>query len=431
MHKVWLTAKREYLERVRSRAFRVSTLIIPLMFGIIFGMGALSGRLTRGPRSIVVASNDALLAESVAAELRAQRDREGTGASERAVSADPPLRVEVRAIDAADGSKELNRALGNKEMDAYLELEVKPGGTQPEATYASGSSLDLGVSSRIQNAIAHGLVREELIKRGVSTPGIETLLKKVDLKTLQIKDGRIAVSDTTKNFFGAYAMAFLLYFTLVYYGINVAQSVAADKTSRIFEVLLSAVEPRIVLAGKLLGVGSAGLTQLAIWIGVLLVFNATSLAATVLVGGLGAYGITPLRLVFFVVYFLLGYFFYSAVSAGLGATVSQQSEVQQFAMVIVLPLVMTIALIVYILGNPDAWPVVLLSLIPPMTPIVMCLRMSAMTVPWWQLALSVVLMVASIYGVLSVSSRIYRIGILMYGKRPDLPEIMRWLRYST
>jgi ABC-2 type transport system permease protein len=140
--------------------------------------------------------------------------------------------------------------------------------------------------------------------------------------------------------------------------------------------------------------------------------------------------VTPLRLVFFVLYFLVGFFVYSALSAGLGASVSQESEVQQFNMLLVLPQVIGLVLIVYILSNPGAWPVVLLSLFPPCTPIVMCLRMAAMTVPAWQLALSLVLMVLSIYGVAWFASRIYRVGILMYGKRPTLPEMLRWVKYS-
>jgi len=104
--------------------------------------------------------------------------------------------------------------------------------------------------------------------------------------------------------------------------------------------------------------------------------------------------------------------------------------VQQFSMVLVMPQLVGLVLMVYILGNPSAWPVVLLSLFPPCTPIVMCLRMSAMAVPWWQLALSLILMIAATYGVLWLASRIYRVGILMYGKRPTLPEMLRWLSYS-
>ncbi len=430
MHNVWLTARREYLERIRSRAFRISTVLIPLVFGIIFGIGALSGRLANGPKHIVVASNDPLLAESAAAEMIAQRDRDRSDSQSRDSSGKSQLKVEVKVIQSPEDFKELNRRVGAEELDGYLRLDVKPGAARPEATYASGGSADVFGSSRMQNAIGHALVREELEKRGVTKAGLEGLLNSVDLKTVRIKDGRVSPSDAGKSFAGAYAMAFLLYFTLIFYGINVAQSVAADKTSRVFEVLLASVEPRVILAGKLLGVGSAGLTQLLIWVGCLLFFNATSLAASLIVGGLAAYGVTPLQLIFFVIYFLLGFFLYSAMSAGLGATVSQESEVQQFSIVIILPLVLALSLTVYILGNPSAWQVVLLSLLPPLTPIVMCLRMSAMTVPWWQLALSLVLMAASIYGMLSLASRVYRIGILMYGKRPNLPEMIRWLRYS-
>ena len=184
------------------------------------------------------------------------------------------------------------------------------------------------------------------------------------------------------------------------------------------------------MLGKLLGVGAVGLTQMAVWIGFILLMSASSLWMALGLGRLAAYGVTPLQLIFFVLYFLLGFFFYSALSAGLGATVSQESEVQQFAMIIVLPQVIGLMLIVYILGNPGAWPVVLLSLFPPCTPIVMSLRMAAMAVPAWQLALSLVLMVSSIYGMVWVASRIYRVGILMYGKRSTLPEILRWLNYS-
>ena len=184
------------------------------------------------------------------------------------------------------------------------------------------------------------------------------------------------------------------------------------------------------MLGKLLGVGAVGLTQMGVWIGFLLLLNSSSLWMTLGMGGLAAYGVTPLQLIFFLLYFVLGFFFYSALSAGLGATVNQESEVQQFNMILVLPQVIGLVMIVYILGNPSAWPVVLLSLFPPCTPIVMCLRMAAMAVPAWQLALSLVLMVLSIYGMVWVASRIYRVGILMYGKRPTLPEILRWIKYS-
>jgi len=395
------------------------------MFAFIFGIGALSGKLNGGPRHIVVASNDPLLAESERAELIACG-----GAENERRSVPSQLRVDVKAPVTETELPALNAAVDSKQIDGYLWLVVKPGTTRPEATYTSSGPGDFLGGARMQDSIGHALVREELMKRGATNEGIEALLKDVDLKTLRVKDGRAVAADASKGFWAAYGMAFMLYVAVVFYGVNVAHSVVAEKTSRVFEVLLASARPESVMLGKLLGVGAVGLTQMVAWVILLLLLSASSLWMTLGLGGWAAYGVTALRLIFFILYFVLGFFLYSALSAGLGATVSQESEVQQFSMIIVLPQIVGLTLIVYILGNPSAWPVVLLSLFPPCTPIVMCLRMAAMAVPAWQLALSLLLMVLSIYGMVWIASRIYRVGILMYGKRPTLPEMLRWLKYT-
>jgi ABC-2 type transport system permease protein len=431
VHSVWLIAKREYVERIRSRAFRISTAVIPLAFAGIFGIAALSTKLASGPKNIAVASNDPVLAESTAAGLTAQRDRSSEDSGNRdAARGKKSLRVDVRTVASESDLSALNSEVESRQIDGYLWLKVKPGAAQPETMYVTRDSADIVGGGRMRDAVGYALVREELMKRGATKDGAEALLKDVNLRTMRVKDGQLVPSDNGKRFWGAYAITFLLYFTVVFYGVNVAQSVAAEKTSRVFEVLLVSAEPQALMGGKLLGVAAAGLTQMGIWIAVAVYFSFTAIAATVLQGGLAAYGVTALQLVFFVIYFLLGFFFYSALSAALGAAVNQESDVQQFNMLIVLPQVVGLVLIVYVLSNPGAWPVVLLSLFPPCMHIVMMLRMSAMAVPWWQLALSVVVMLASIYGVLWVASRIYRVGILMYGKPVTLPEMMRWIRYK-
>jgi ABC-2 type transport system permease protein len=426
MREALLIARREYLERIRSKAFRISTVLIPLFFALIFGVGALSGKLSGGARRVEVASNDPLLAQSVRAELMAADN----AVAETRKDPSSRLTVDVKAPLTEGDLAALNAEVESKQIDGYLWLNLRPGTTRLEATYTSRGSADFVGKDRMQDAIGHALVREELVKRGATSEEIQALLKDVDLKTQQVKNGTAVAADASKGFWGAYIMAFMLYFAVVFYGVNVAQSVVAEKTSRVFEVMLASAKPESLMLGKLLGVGAVGLTQMAIWIVFILILSTSSLWMTFGLGGLAAYGVTPLQLIFFVLYFILGFFLYSALSAGLGATVSQESEVQQFSMIIVLPQVIGLALIVYILSNPGAWPVVLLSLFPPCTPIVMCLRMAAMAVPAWQLALSLVLMVLSIYGMMWVASRIYRVGILMYGKRPTLPEILRWLKYS-
>ncbi len=426
MREALLIARREYLERIRSKAFRISTVLIPVFFSLIFGAGALSGKLSGGARHLVVASNDALLAQSEQSELvAAEKD-----APETRKDPASQLTIEVKAPLTGGELAALNAEVENKEIDGYLWLNLTPGTTHLEATYVSRGSADFVGRDRMQDAIGHALVRQELVKRGATSEEIQALLKGVDLKTQQVKNGKAVAADASKSFWGAYVMAFMLYFAVVFYGVNVAQSVVAEKTSRVFEVMLASAKPESLMLGKLLGVGAVGLTQMAIWIVFLLLLSTSSIWMTLGLGGLAAYGVTPLQLIFFLLYFILGFFFYSAISAGLGATVSQESEVQQFNMIIVLPQIIGLVLIVYILSNPAAWPVVLLSLFPPCTPIVMCLRMAAMAVPAWQLALSLVLLLLATYGMVWVASRIYRVGILMYGKRPTLPEILRWLKYS-
>jgi ABC-2 type transport system permease protein len=416
MHEALLIARREYLERVRSKAFLFMTIAFPLLMSLSFGGSFLASKLGGGHKHIVVASNDAALAQSVAAELNAKKNSQQT--------------TDLLAPATEADHAALTKRVDSKDIDGYLWLQVTPGTVLPDTTYVSRGSADLFTASGLESAVNRAMMREQLTKRGLAKGDIEGLLERVDLKTIQVKEGKTSSSDTLKSFFGAYIMVFLLYFTVVYYGMNVARSVVEEKTSRVFEVLLSTTRAESLMAGKLLGVGAAGLTQLAVWFGAAILLSGSSLAATLGKGGLAAFGISGLQLAFFVVYFLLGFLLYSALAAGFGASVSNEQEIQQFSMIIVLPLLVGLILMTYILANPSALPVVLLSLFPPCTPVVMYLRISQQVPPWWQLALSVVLLIAFIWAAIWVASKIYRVGILMYGKRATLPEMMRWMRYS-
>ncbi len=416
MHDVLLIARREYLERVRSRAFLTMTMLFPIFIGLMVGGSIVAGKFASSAKNVAIASNDAVLARAVAAAMQ---------------SASPqvnPPEVVAPASDAARAA--LNRRVEDKGLDGYLWLEQKPGAAAPEVTFVSRSAGDLFSLRGLEGAVNQGLEREQLVQHGVSSAEIAASTHHADIQTMQIRQGQLIPSNSLKSFFGAYAMMFLIYFTVVFYGMNVARSVVEEKTSRIFEVLLSTVEPQSLMAGKLLGVGAAGLTQLAIWFLLVSAIVTTSAGASLSPGGLTAYGIHPLQLFFLVAYFLLGFFFYSAIAAAVGASVSSEQEIQQFSMVIVAPLTVGMVLISYIVGNPTALPVVLLSLFPPCAPIVMFLRMSSQMPPAWQIALSMVLMLLFIWGAIWLASRIYRVGILMYGKRATLPEILRWMRYS-
>jgi ABC-2 type transport system permease protein len=416
MHEVLLIARREYLERVRSRAFLMMTILFPVFIGLMIGGSIFAGKLSSGLKEIAIASNDAVLAREVAAEMQSHSRR------------DEPPEVVTPASEAQRA--DLNQRVEGKALDGYLWLEQAPGAASPQVSFVSRSAGKLFSLGGMQNAIDRGIERAELIRRGATSAEIAATSHHPDIQTMQIRNGQLVRSNSLKSFFGAYAMMFLIYFTVVFYGMNVARSVVEEKTSRIFEVLLSTVRPQSLMAGKLLGVGAAGLTQMGIWFLLIAGIMGSSASIALAQGGLGAFGVHPQQIFFLLAYFLLGFFFYSAIAAAVGASVSSEQEIQQFSMVIVAPLTVGMVLISYIVSNPTAWPVVLLSLFPPCAPIVMFLRMSSQMPPAWQIALSMLLMVAFIWAAIWFASRIYRVGILMYGKRATLPEILRWMRYS-
>jgi ABC-2 type transport system permease protein len=231
------------------------------------------------------------------------------------------------------------------------------------------------------------------------------------------------------SFYKGYLMAFLLSMTTIVYGLNVARSIIQEKTSRIFEVMLAIARPGDMLAGKLIGVGAVGLTQIAIWTVAAAAIAGSALAAPILSGTLSIH-FSWVEGVLFPVYFVLGYLLYAALFAGLAATCETEQELQMYTPLAALPVWLSFALIVMVVNNPDSLLSIAASLFPATAPIIMMLRMGSQMPPVWQFVASIAIMVLSIWGVLWFSTRLYRVGILMYGKRATLPEILRWLRYS-
>jgi ABC-2 type transport system permease protein len=415
MHSALLVARREYVERVRSTAFRVSTVLIPMIVAGIFAVSIFSVKHMGGGGSVVIASNDAQLANGVRAELLQGKN--------------PPSRAEVQSPATQQDIDKLIQRVDQKQTDAYIWIQTQAGVPRPNIVYATRSSTDLS-DDHIRDAVANALLRERLQAHGLRSDEINDLLKELSLKRVQVKDGSAQESNGQRRFWAAYFMMFLLYFSVIFYGLNVGRSVVEEKTSRIFEVLLSSVKAESLMIGKLLGVGGAALTQLGIWLGLILIYSSSVIAAQVGIYGFSSLGIQPVQIVFFLLYFVLGFLFYSSISAGLGAAMSTEQEMNQFQMVITLPMIISFTLFSYVLANPSSPLSVVLSLFPPCAPLIMCLRMGIQMPPLWQLVLSVALMVLAIYVVVWIASRIYRIGILMYGKRANLPEMLRWMRYS-
>lgn len=412
-----LIAKREYLERVRSKVFRITTVLVPLGMGGIALLGGLGGKkMEQGVQNLAVVSNNATLAQQVKASLEHQEHA--------------PKAVVVFAPATDADVAHLNQQVTNHEIQGYLTVDEEPGQTLPKATWTSASSTDFFAKALMQGAVSDGVVREALLTRGMTDDDVNALTKEIKLSTNQVKNGVVVTSDTERSFAGAYALILVLYASVLIYGINIARSVVEEKTSRIFEVLLSSASADELMMGKLLGVGAVGLTQLAIWTALVAGFGGSALAAAQGIHGLSSMGLTNIELVYFPIFFLGGFFLYSALAAALGSSVSGEQEVQQFSFILISPLVISVVMMVYVMQNPSSTISVVMSLLPPFTPIIMYMRLCAQMPPLWQVWLSIALLAASVWGMVWLAARVYRVGVLMYGKRATLPEMVRWLRYS-
>jgi ABC-2 type transport system permease protein len=410
-----LIAKREFLEQIRGRAFRVSTFGLPALFAIIVGIFYFSSLGLGSNRHLVIASSNPALANEVRTQLISDKESKTT--------------VDVVAPATPDERAALIQKVRSRAIDGLLTLAT-PQGAPPIATYFSPAAGDFITISRLKDAVNNGLVDEHLIGGGMSQPAADKLLQGVPINAYQVKpEGEPVASNAEASFWKGYVMAILLSLTTMLYGLNVARSIIQERTSRIFEVMLATVKPSDMLAGKLIGVGAVGLTQIVIWLLAGVAIIATPFAEAMLTGEFAIH-FTWLEAILFPIYFLLGYLLYSSLFAGLAATCETEQELQMYMPLAAVPTWLSFALIVVIINDSNSIWAVLGSLFPPTAPIVMFLRMASEIPPMWQFAVSIGLLVVSIWATLWVASRLYRVGILMYGKRATLPELLRWLRYS-
>ena len=415
MRNIWLVARREYLEQVRGRAFKMTTFGVPAIFAAIIGVGYLSSLGLGAGKHLTVAATDTLLATEIKGQLTGDKDAKA--------------KVDVISPATSADHSTLIDEVRKKEIDGFLWIETPPG-QAPTATYTSQSSGDFITSGRIKDAVNHALLDARLQGGGLQHDAADDLVKGVPLETYQVKkDGSVVKSNAAASFWKGYVMAILLSMTTMIYGMNVARSIIQEKTSRIFEVMLAIARPSDMLAGKLIGVGAVGLTQIAIWLVAGAILIGTPMAATILTGDFAVH-ISAVETVLFPVYFILGYLLYSSLFAGLAATCETEQELQMYMPLAAVPVWLSFSLIMVVINDSNSAWAVAASLFPPTAPIIMFLRMASQIPPVWQFALSIGLLIASIWVVLWISAKLYRVGILMYGKRATLPELVRWLRYS-
>lgn len=414
LRNVWLLSKRDYLERVRTRSFVIFTLLIPV---VMFAVSVLPGRLammqSSKARDIVVVVPDAEFGRLLEEQMSVATERTGGRYQ---------LRPELNGTEQE--RKTLDRQVVAKEIDGYL--WVTPDAIrQRKVQYVSRSSADFMEVGALAAALRFAIMKQRLAARGSSGAELDELVRPLEIETIDASHGKTSGQTV---FLTAFLLMMTLYTTVLMYGVSVMRSILEEKTSRVVEVMLSSVTAKEMMAGKILGVGAVGLTQILVWAMLSSVISLPAIMA--LGGGKAGIAISATAGIFFGVFFLLGYLLYSTMCAALGAMVNSEQEAQQMQFPIVLPMVLSLVLMPYVIRQPDAPLSVIISMIPFCAPLVMYLRIVVQQPPAWQIALCIGILVATIYGMLTLSARVYRVGILMYGKRPTLPEIVKWVRYA-
>jgi len=420
MHNVWVIIKREYLERVRTRAFWITTVLVPaLMWGVIVLPTRLMMNQKGEAKHIAILTADADFAHAVERSLA--RPIEG-------VSKDN-YTVDIVTPGTAAQQEEAKRKVESGQLDGML-LASADAVAAKKLTYSSRNSAGLIETGVIGGAIRNAYLQRQLAGYGVEPDKLDAMLnERIDLDTVRIAPGG-ATSKTSSRatFFLALTLTMILYMSIILHGVAVMRSVLEEKTSRIVEVLLASVTPKEMMAGKIIGVGSVGLTQLAIWYGSAGLLTAVMAAQVAAVTGSVQLPIAGIAM--FPVFFVGGYFLYASLYAMIGAMVNSEQEAQQVQFFVLMPLILSTIVMVPAITSPNSPVAVGFSLFPFSTPLVMFARMMGQGVPAWQVAVSIVGMLLAIWVTLVVASRIYRVGILMYGKRPTLPELIKWFRYA-
>jgi ABC-2 type transport system permease protein len=364
---------------------------------------------------IAVVDATGTLRDGVEQELRRQRV---AGESRFVV-----MPAEGADAEAARGAA--RRGVVDGGLDGYLYLAPDALATSRAEYFGKNVSnvMDLRL---VEQSAESAIMQHRLAQEGLDGARVKAVTRKLDLRTVRLTAGGER-EDRGATFILALMLLTLLYMTVPMWGAAIMNGVIEEKSNRVVEVIVSSIPTSYLFAGKLLGVGGAGLTQVLVWVLTMAGIGAYGTAAT---GGMAMPELSPLLLVSFVVFFLLGYFLYGSLYAGVGSAVNTQQEAQSLALPVMMPLVLGFVFFPAVLGSPDSAFSVTLSLIPFFTPMLMFLRITAVTPPAWQIALSVGLTLATVMAMTWAASRIYRVGILMYGKRPTFPEMLRWIKES-
>jgi ABC-2 type transport system permease protein len=436
MNNIGIITGREYFTRVKKKSFILMTLLTPLLITAFYGVivwVSIGQSRTLENQNIVVVDRSGIFSEN--------------------------LEAPESIIFILQESYSTDQLIASDSVDALVSIPQDYTVDQPLALkYESMTSLSVNNSSRIEQAFRDVVRDKKLNTLGIAQEAIDSLQTNIVLSQFKVKeDGSTKSSNIGVNTGLGMALAFMIYFFIFLYGVQVMKGVIEEKTNRIVELIVSTVKPFQLMMGKVLGIALVGLTQLTIWIvltgilmtvvGVIVGLNMGDMKELQNVSNnpglanvdmnqlqfISDFLALPLAKIFgvFLFFFMGGYLFYGALFAAIGSAVDSETDTQQFMLPITMPLVFSMAIsFSIVVGDPNGTLATWMSIIPLTSPVTMMVRLP-FGPPDWQIYLSMAVMLLSIFGVIAVAGKIYRTGILMYGKKVSYKELAKWLFYKN
>jgi ABC-2 type transport system permease protein len=415
MRETLVIAKREFLERVRTKWFVAMTILGPiLMVALILIPALLAGRGAEGAHVEIIDQTGKLGPTLVAAFKQDDQHWNAT------------------VVDPATTDEQELARVRTKAINGFIRIPPDGLGTG-QIVYRGDNATNQSVGFTLQTTIRGAVLHERGVGMNLSDTQLITLLAPPTVRAFHTT-GATAGESGGGTFLIGYIIAFILYMVITLYGINVMRSVVTEKTSRVVELMVAATKPRSMMSGKIIGVGGVGLAQVAVWFlfgGIALAYRVEILQAL----GAGANAATALpslsavQFAVIIAYFILGYLFYSTLYAAIGATVSSEQDSQQAQMPVTMFLVIGMVSMTAITGDPRGSTSAIMTLVPMWSPMLMPLRYILGGATPAEVAMSLGILAVTTVLIARAAAKIYRVGILMYGKRPGLGELVRWLRY--
>ena len=450
MQKFLAVVKHEYKKIVLKWTFLIGTLLFPLMAAGFAVVPVVIFSIKGEPTRIAVADKTGKIAPRFRANLSTEKMREKAAEAAReslgnlTATQEEKLKrdmaqfeenfvfVEYRAEEKSREQieRELREKVRAGEIDTYL--IVPENYADPDARYEfySRKSGEFLVNSTLKDALNSAVRSQRLADADISEERLKELSGSVKIETVKL-DETGEKSEDDMGFLAGFAIAFMIYLNLAIYGQMIMSTVVEEKETRVAEILFSSARPFELMMGKLVGVGLAGLTQFAIWVisaAILVAFILPSLMASGIDLSLPA--ISVLDIIYFLIYFLLGFFLYASIFALIGSMVTSVQEGGQFAFLPVMLMLAGFYFSFAVIRDPNSSLSIWASIAPFIAPMTMPIRILSESPPFWQIALSILVNLTAIISLIWVASRVYRVGMLMYGKRATIPEVWKWIRQS-